>query len=176
MASRKKRKKISNRTRKGALWSSLAVLIVAFFAWSLETYGIPGQEILPEILLFPGETEGTLRVWYADIGQADCQLIQTPEGKNILIDAGEAATGEALVQWLKDRGVEELEVVIATHPHADHIGGMADVIRSFPITAVLHAEGRGRTGSHHQGLYIHAGSSFGKRSEGNRNHCRDDTV
>ena len=134
MASRKKRKKISNRTRKGALWSSLAVLIVAFFAWSLETYGIPGQEISSGNPVVSGETEGTLRVWYADIGQADCQLIQTPQGKNILIDAGEAATGEALVQWLKDRGVEKLEAVIATHPHADHIGGMADVIRSFPIT------------------------------------------
>lgn len=135
MAARKRKRKFSSRNRKRTLWSSLAVLIVAFFAWSLETYGIPGQNEPPAGAASFSGAEGSLLVWYADIGQADCQLIQTPEGKNILIDAGEAATGEELVQWLKARGVQELEAVIATHPHADHIGGMAEVIKAFPIGA-----------------------------------------
>ena len=133
MAARKRIRKLSAKAQKRTIWSFLALLIVAFFAWSLETYGIPGQNAVPAGTSSSLGGEGTLRVWYADIGQADCQLIQTPQGKNILIDAGEAATGEELVQWLKAREVQELEAVIATHPHADHIGGMAEVIKAFPV-------------------------------------------
>lgn len=78
-------------------------------------------------------TEGEALVWYLDVGQGDSGLIQLPDGKNILIDAGTRSTADELVDWLKVKGVARLDAVVATHPHEDHIGGMAAVIKAFDI-------------------------------------------
>ena len=51
----------------------------------------------------------------------------------MLIDAGTAESGAAVVRYLEELGVTELYGAVATHPHADHIGGMAQVIEAFPI-------------------------------------------
>lgn len=64
------------------------------------------------------------------MGQGDSILIRTPE-KAILIDAGE---GEVSVpKLLEERGITTLDLVIGTHPHADHIGGMDDVLDSVKV-------------------------------------------
>jgi competence protein ComEC len=51
----------------------------------------------------------------------------------MLIDAGPADSGSKVVKYLKDNGVSNLDVVVATHPHEDHIGGMIDVLNAFPV-------------------------------------------
>lgn len=84
----------------------------------------------------PTDLEGDLLVHFLDVGQADCTLLQTPE-QNILIDAGDLGGGAAIVDYLKGNGVKRLDMVIATHPHADHIGGMTEVIEAFDIGRVL---------------------------------------
>jgi competence protein ComEC len=76
---------------------------------------------------------GTLKVHFIDVGQGDSILIQTPGHGDILIDAGDSSQGSAVVSYLKDQGVSELAWLIATHPHADHIGGMIRVLSSFPV-------------------------------------------
>ena len=73
--------------------------------------------------------DGELMVHYLDVGQADCILITTASNEAMLIDAGNNADGEGIVQYLWDQGVEDLRYVIGTHPHEDHIGGLDDVIR-----------------------------------------------
>lgn len=78
-------------------------------------------------------TNSTLKVHYIDVGQADSILIQTPNGKNMLIDAGNNADGSAIVAYLKKLGVNRVDVLVATHPHEDHIGGMTTVVNSFSI-------------------------------------------
>ena len=70
---------------------------------------------------------------YVDVGQGDCELIRTPDDQTILIDAGTNATGDALVHYLEKLGVTQIDTLIATHPHEDHIGGMDEVIHAFPI-------------------------------------------
>ena len=67
-----------------------------------------------------------------DVGQADALLLQT-EGKNVLIDSGLSDNADKLVAELKKLGVKKLDILIATHPHADHIGGMNAVLKSFEI-------------------------------------------
>ena len=69
---------------------------------------------------------------FIDVGQGDSTLLLSG-GQAILIDAGTKESGPAIVRYLQELGVEKLTAVVATHPHADHIGGMAQVIEAFPI-------------------------------------------
>lgn len=71
-------------------------------------------------------------VHFIDVGQGDSALLLSG-GQAVLIDAGTAESGAAVVRYLEELGVIELYGAVATHPHADHIGGMAQVIEAFPI-------------------------------------------
>jgi len=73
---------------------------------------------------------GTLQVDVLDVGQGDAILIRTPADRNILIDGGTG--GVELEPLLRGLGVSSLAMIIATHPHADHIGGLDEIITSMP--------------------------------------------
>ena len=79
----------------------------------------------------PGPVSGKLVIRFLDIGQGDAELIQLPTGETILIDSGDR--GKPTVDLLKNYGVKEINLAIATHPHADHIGEMRDVMRAFKV-------------------------------------------
>lgn len=74
-----------------------------------------------------------MAVHFIDVGQGDSILIQFPNQQNMLIDAGDNDKGKVVVDYLIDQGVSKIHYLIATHPHADHIGGMDDVIDQFEI-------------------------------------------
>jgi competence protein ComEC len=78
-------------------------------------------------------------ITFFDVGQGDSSLMQLPDGSNVLIDAGDVKAANTVVQDLKDRGVEELDLVIMTHPHADHIGGLHKVFQNFKVRMALDA-------------------------------------
>lgn len=80
-----------------------------------------------------GQEQPEMQVHFLDVGQGDSILIQSPSGKNMLIDAGTWEAGPHVLAFLKSKGVTSLDYVVATHPHADHIGGLADVLRTIPI-------------------------------------------
>ncbi|BFL46894.1 ComEC/Rec2 family competence protein [Lactonifactor longoviformis] len=80
--------------------------------------------------------ERTMEVTFLDVGQADCIFIQA-EGHYMLVDAGKNEDGDAIVSFLREKGVDRLDYVIGTHPHEDHIGGLDVVIRALPIGAVI---------------------------------------
>ena len=74
----------------------------------------------------PRALPGEIKIHFIDVGQGDAILIQTPDNKNILIDAGRNNT-DALT-YLQTNGVLQLDLVIASHPDADHIGGLDAII------------------------------------------------
>ncbi|MDO4270537.1 MAG: ComEC/Rec2 family competence protein [Eubacteriales bacterium] len=78
-------------------------------------------------------TEATA-VHFIDVGQGDAALLLSG-GQAVLIDAGTKEGGAAVVRYLQDLGVKRLFAAVATHPHADHIGGMAQVLEAFPVDA-----------------------------------------
>jgi beta-lactamase superfamily II metal-dependent hydrolase len=76
-----------------------------------------------------------LCVHLIDVGQGDAIFIQTPEGKTMLIDGGEK-NGLA-EEYLDSLGVQTLDIVVATHPHLDHIGGLPGIIQKYEIKQVV---------------------------------------
>ena len=79
--------------------------------------------------------EPGLSVHFLDVNHADCILIAC-EGEYALVDGGYPESGDKIVQYLADQGVEELELVVGTHPHGDHIGGLPQVLGSYPTETV----------------------------------------
>ncbi len=79
---------------------------------------------------------GRLTIEFLDVGQGDSALIRSPEGKLALVDAGPS---NRVVGLLKARGVERLDLVVVTHHHSDHYGGMLAVVRAFRPKVFLDA-------------------------------------
>lgn len=81
----------------------------------------------------------TLTVHFIDVGQGDSILIQS-ETAAMLIDGGTYQAGNKIVRYLKAEGINKLDYLVATHPHADHIGGLNEVVQSFDIGKVVMPE------------------------------------
>ena len=77
--------------------------------------------------------EGELAVHFIDVGQGDAILIDLGETE-VLIDGGDKSPG--VVSYLKDYVDGALEVMVATHPHADHIGGLISVLNNFQVEQI----------------------------------------
>lgn len=89
------------------------------------------------VSLMPFSTDAAakdMKVHFIDVGQGDAILVQSPNGKNMLVDGGPKAAGSKVVSFLKSKGVKRLDYVVATHPDADHIGGLEAVLNAFPVT------------------------------------------
>jgi competence protein ComEC len=78
---------------------------------------------------------GSLSVSFIDVGQGDGVLVQAG-GTNHLIDAGRPEEGPNVVDFLRSRGVRELDAIVVSNPDADHIGGFLDVFEAFEVERV----------------------------------------
>lgn len=76
---------------------------------------------------------GELTIHFLDVGQADSILLELPNNEIMLIDAGNNSVGRKVVNYLREKGIDTIDYLIGTHPHADHIGGLDDVIDNFEI-------------------------------------------
>ena len=83
--------------------------------------------------------DGLFEMIALDVGQGDSFLLRTQE-QTVLIDTGEAEYADTVVSALKEYGVEQLDLVIATHMHSDHMGGMAEVLEAVPAKTFIMTE------------------------------------
>jgi competence protein ComEC len=81
-------------------------------------------------------TEGKLIVHFLDIGQGDSIFIELPNGKTMLVDAGENYHGQGIIDYVQTVGYKQLDYVVATHPHEDHIGSMPYIVRNFEVGSI----------------------------------------
>lgn len=98
------------------------------------------------ILLFRSIMEGSgvreLEITFLDVGQGDAIHIRTPGGQHLLIDTGPAMRGrdageDILIPYLEYAGVDTIEAILLSHPHADHIGGTEAILRTVPVKRVF---------------------------------------
>jgi beta-lactamase superfamily II metal-dependent hydrolase len=84
-----------------------------------------------EQIFDPNKYKGLLTIRYFDlpgtVATGDSILIQTPDGKTMLIDAGLPEAGTKVLEYLTKLGIKKLDAALNTHPHSDHIGGFASV-------------------------------------------------
>jgi beta-lactamase superfamily II metal-dependent hydrolase len=74
-----------------------------------------------------------------DIGQGDAILILSPNGETMLVDGGNSSrdADEVILPFLEERGFDRLDVMVLTHPDADHVGGLPAVLRSIPVDVAV---------------------------------------
>jgi competence protein ComEC len=84
-------------------------------------------------------TEGKLQLHFIDVGQGDAALLVLPTGERIMIDTGTEESGEAILSHLAKWDVAALDLVILSHNHDDHAGGLPLLAETMPIGGVLYA-------------------------------------
>lgn len=82
------------------------------------------------------EIEEVITVHYLDVGQADSIFIELEDNKTMLIDAGELEDSDYIIDYINNLGYNKINFLVATHPHADHIGGMQKVVKNFEVDNV----------------------------------------
>lgn len=112
-----------------ACFLSLVLLAAAFAGCAIT---LPTESTAPTVPLTSGDG---LTIYFIDVGQADCALLEC-DGKFLLIDGGNRDDGQLVVSYLEQQGVEELEAVICSHAHEDHVGGLPSVLAVYPTHAV----------------------------------------
>ena len=103
---------------------------------------LPGFFLLLTPIISTGEE---LTVAFINVRQGDGTVIQTPAGKTIIIDAGKGASPysswdagkKAVAPYLKEKGIKKIDMIVATHPDWDHIGGIPYLLENFEVETVL---------------------------------------
>jgi len=85
--------------------------------------------------LFQEKAKATalLSVTFIDVGQGDSCWLHLPNSDNVLVDGGRSQVGPTVVAYLNEHGVSDIELMVATHGDADHIGGLIGVLASMPV-------------------------------------------
>jgi competence protein ComEC len=120
------------------------VVVVALLAWIRTGWRPPRTAIVVAIACMPlfvwasalgsGPPDG-LTIRFFDVGQGDAALLTTPEGATVLFDGGPEE--DQVATELASLGVRRLDVVVASHPHADHIVGLPAVLARIPVGLLL---------------------------------------
>ncbi|GAE92439.1 hypothetical protein JCM21714_1441 [Gracilibacillus boraciitolerans JCM 21714] len=80
---------------------------------------------------------GEITVSFIDVGQGDSILLETSNGNTMLVDGGNRYAGDEVIAHLTKRGVSKIDLLVNTHPDADHLGGLIDVLETFSVEKVL---------------------------------------
>lgn len=101
----------------------LGLILVVVFVVGLSIFSKP-------------QASGDLKVYFLNVGQGDAAYIQTPSGEDILIDGGPDNSVLNELGKVMNFGDSEINLVILTHPHADHLTGLLEVLRRYRVDEI----------------------------------------
>ncbi len=131
-------RKILRALRTAGTWA-LVTLLVVFAGLMLSPWLSTGSGDAPKEAAdtkgAPARYDGGFEVHYIDVGEADSTLFLC-DGKAMLIDGGDIGRGQIVIDYLEALGVKKLDYVIGTHPHADHMGGLSEVVEQVKFDKV----------------------------------------
>ncbi len=84
-----------------------------------------------------------LKITFLDVGQGDAAVVESPSGKVMLIDTGgllhngDTEGRKVVAPFLRSEGINHIDAILLSHPHADHIGGAADILDRFPVDEII---------------------------------------
>jgi competence protein ComEC len=123
----------------------VGLLVLGGLAWWIRTGArLHGRAVAVALFILPlfvwssavrSGPPATLTVTFFDVGQGDAALVRSPAGASILIDGG--PDPDLVVRKLAALGIRRLDLIVATHQHADHVGGLPSVLARFPVGLVL---------------------------------------
>lgn len=142
-------KKSKNNFGKGLI--SILILVVCIFCFfaidsrhsneyreALKNYKLNSSYVL----------EDKVRVHYIDVGQGDATFIELGNGECMLIDAGDSYAWKNITTYISSLGYKKIDYLVGTHPHNDHIGSMAKIIKSFDIGKIYMPKAVGDTSTY----------------------------
>lgn len=108
--------------------------------WTIATWRLVRAVVAAALVVAPlrggaalQDAPAPVQVVFLDVGQADAVLIRAPEGKTALVDAGR----RSLADTLRKLNVSTIDLLVATHAHSDHIGGMTAVLQEFSVSSFM---------------------------------------
>lgn len=118
-----------------------AAIRIPNIRWKLLILFLLAINIMLMDILTEKSRDNRLIVTVLDVGQGDAIHIKTPLGKHIMVDAGRWSPGgnsgeRTIIPYLKHQKIKAIDGIILSHPHADHIGGMPDLITEIPINKI----------------------------------------
>lgn len=113
-------------------WKILILLLVTF-------------NILMGELICQKNRINRIQITFLDVGQGDAIHIKTPSGKHILVDTGRWSPGfnsgeKTILPYLNNFQIDELEALVLSHPHADHIGGVKSMLEKISIHMIYQSD------------------------------------
>jgi len=141
--------------RKNNKKSALYTIVIPIVLFLLLAYNLYKEMNSESVEVSSGQLDGVkMSVHYIDVGQGDSIFIELPDGKCMLIDSGEAQYAETVTNFIKGKGYSKLDYVVATHPHSDHMGSMAKVLKEFDVGQIWMSNGVNNTSSYENLLKV----------------------
>ncbi|MCD7797523.1 MAG: MBL fold metallo-hydrolase [Clostridiales bacterium] len=133
---------------KKKLYGVLVAVLVVIFAFVGDQFGlIDGLDTDSSA----GNTElsgEVMTVNFFDVGQGDCKFIEFPNGECMLIDCGEKYYADRVIQKIKNAGYSKIDLLVVTHPHTDHMGGMSEIVDEFEIGEIYMSNAQAMTSTY----------------------------
>lgn len=133
---KKKEKKLS----KAKLWAiiSAGIVVVAAIAIIITNIFIPVKYLASYCVIGNRAAEGNLCVSFVDVGFGDCIIIELPDGKNMLIDAGNGrySNNSKVIKELNKRDIDTIDYLVCSSVNNEHCGGLTEVLKYKEVKTI----------------------------------------